>query len=45
MDVITLPENLKTTCGLSILLYGVISLPEAMSYERMFFEILIIRTQ
>ena len=27
MDVITFPENLLTTTGLSILLHGVISLP------------------
>ena len=32
MDVITFPENLSTTCGLSILLHGVISLPGATSY-------------
>ena len=29
MDVITFPENLKTTSGLSILLHGVISLQDA----------------
>ena len=28
MDVITFPENLLTTSGLSILLHGVISLPD-----------------
>ena len=34
MDVITFPENLKTTSGLSILLLGIISLPEAgTSYD------------
>ena len=34
MDVITFPENLKTTSSLSILLHGVISLPDAMSYDK-----------
>ena len=34
MDVITFPINLLTTSGLSILLHGVISLPEAMSYDK-----------
>ena len=34
MDVITFPENLQTTSGLSILLHGVISLPDAMSYDK-----------
>ena len=34
MDVITFPENLQTTSGLSNLLHGVISLPDATSYER-----------
>ena len=29
MDVITFPVKLKTTSGLSILLHGVISLPDA----------------
>ena len=32
MDVITFPENLLTTSGLSILLHGVISLPDTMSF-------------
>ena len=32
MDVITFPINLKTTGGLSILLHGVISLPDTTSY-------------
>ena len=32
MDVIKFPE--KTTIGLSILLHGVISLPEATSYDK-----------
>ena len=32
MDVITFPENLKTASGLSILLHGVISLPNSMPY-------------
>ena len=34
MDVITFPENLQTTSGLSILLHGVISLKEATSYDK-----------
>ena len=38
MDVITFPENLKTTSGLSILLHGVISLPEAASYDELHIE-------
>ena len=33
MDVITFPVNLYTTSGLSILLHGVISLPDATSYD------------
>ena len=33
MDVITFPVNLQTTSGLSILLHGVISLPDATSYD------------
>ena len=34
MDVITLPVNLSTgTSGLSILLHGVITLPDATSYD------------
>ena len=33
MDVITFPVNLLTTSGLSILLHGVISLPDATSYD------------
>ena len=34
MDVITFPVNLKTTSGLSILLHGVISLPDATAYDK-----------
>ena len=34
MDVITFPENLLTTSGLSILMHGVISLPDAMSCDK-----------
>ena len=34
MDVITFPVNLLTTSGLSILLHGVISLPDATSYDK-----------
>ena len=33
MDVIMFPENLLTTSGLSILLHGFISLPDAKSYD------------
>ena len=28
------PENLKTTGGLSILMHGIISLPDGMSYDK-----------
>ena len=31
------PKNLLTTSGLSILLYGVISLPDATSYDKKFY--------
>ena len=34
MDVITFPVNLYTTSGLSILLHGVILLPDATSYDK-----------
>ena len=34
MDVIAFPVNLLTTSGLSILLHGVISLPDATSYDK-----------
>ena len=34
MDVITFPENLLTTSGLSILIHSVISLPEATSCDK-----------
>ena len=34
MDVITFLENLYTTTGLLILLHGVISLLDAMSYDK-----------
>ena len=34
MDVITFPENRLTTSGLQILLHGVISLPDAASYDK-----------
>ena len=34
MDVITFPINLYTTSGLSILLHGVISLPDATSCDK-----------
>ena len=36
MDVITFPQNRKTTSGLQILLHGVISLPDATSYDKCF---------
>ena len=34
MYVITFPENRSTTSGLQILLHGVISLPDATSYDK-----------
>ena len=34
MDVITFPVNLQTTSGLSILLHGVILLPDATPYDK-----------
>ena len=34
MDVIKFPVNLLTTCGLQILLHGVILLPDATSYDK-----------
>ena len=34
MDVITFPDYLNTTSGLSILMHGVISLPDATSYDK-----------
>ena len=37
MDVITYPENLQTTSGLSILLHSVISLSDATSYDKIIF--------
>ena len=37
MDVIMLPEIMLTTSGLSILLHGVISLPDATSYDKINF--------
>ena len=37
MDVITFPVNLYTTSGLQILLHGVISLPDATSYDKVSF--------
>ena len=37
MDVITFLENLQTTSGLSILLHGIISLPETKSYDKYIF--------
>ena len=37
MDIITLPLNLLTTSGLSILLHGVISLSDVTSYDKYYF--------
>ena len=34
MGVIMFPENLQTTSGLSVLWHGVISLPDATSYDK-----------
>ena len=34
MDIITFQENVLTASGLSILLHGVISLPDATSYDK-----------
>ena len=34
--LITLPKNLLTTSGLSILMHGVISLPGLTSYDKKF---------
>ena len=34
MDVIAFPENLYTTSGVSILLHGVISLPDTTPYDK-----------
>ena len=34
MDVITFLEHLLTTSGSSILLHGVVSLPDATSYDK-----------
>ena len=39
MDVITFPGNLKTASGLSIILHGVISLPDATSYDKPLFSL------
>ena len=37
--VITFPENLLTTIGLSILLHGVISLLDGMSCDKMSYDL------
>ena len=37
MDIITFPKNLQTTGGLSILLHGVISLPDEISRDKPIF--------
>ena len=34
MDIITFPDNLSTTSGLSILLHDFISLPDVTSYDK-----------
>ena len=34
MDVVTFPDNLLTTSGLSILFHDIISLPDASSYYK-----------
>ena len=34
MDVSTVPENMLTTSGLSILMHGVISIPDATSCNK-----------
>ena len=39
MDVITFPENLKTTSGLAISLHGFILLHDATSYDKFLFQI------
>ena len=39
MVVITFPENLKTSSGLSLLLHVVILLPDATSYDNWIFTI------
>ena len=36
MDVIKFSENLLTTSGLSSLLHGFVSLPDATSYDKCF---------
>ena len=41
MDVITFPENLLTTSGLSILLHCVILLPDATSYDNTYFYLIL----
>ena len=40
MDVITFPKNLQTTRGLSILLHGVITLPDARRHMISIFSVL-----
>ena len=40
MDVITCPENLSITSGLSTLFHSVISLPDVMSCHNMYLKIL-----
>ena len=37
MDVTMIAENLQTTSGLSILLHGFISLPDAMPYDKLYY--------
>ena len=36
-DVIMFPQNLLTTCGLLILVFGIISLPDVTSHDKMLY--------
>ena len=38
-NVITFPENLLTTCGLLILLHGVLSLPDGKPCDKMSYDL------
>ena len=42
MDVISFPVNLLTTSDLSILMHGVISLPDATSHDKHVYSILLV---
>ena len=37
MDIITFPKNRLTTSGLSIWMHGIISLPDATSYDKIIY--------